>query len=103
MTFGEFVRERRTGAGLSVSELAQRIGWDASNWSKVERGELNGPANDRMLGRIADALGLRGEEWGTLCDLAALSRKRVPSELLAHPELLELVPLLSRVARQHRA
>ena len=37
-TVGERIRELRAGAGLTVRELARRIGVSASHVSQVERG-----------------------------------------------------------------
>jgi len=55
---GAFIRERRTRAGLSLAQLAERVGCAKSSLSEIETGARGGPPGEEMLGRLEEALGL---------------------------------------------
>lgn len=50
------LKERRLAAGVSIGELARRMGTDRARISEIENGR--GGLTLRMLYRYADALGL---------------------------------------------
>ena len=54
VVFGYKVKDRRLGLNLSQSELAEKIGIDQSDLSKVEKGLAN--PSIKTLNRIADGL-----------------------------------------------
>ena len=54
--FGAVLRHHRQSAGLSVTELARRIGRTQSYVSQLESGALH-PPDDAMLSKIAQVLG----------------------------------------------
>lgn len=58
--FGEFIREQREAAGMSLRALAEAADVDASHLLRVERDEK--PATDKLARRLADALNLDGDE-----------------------------------------
>ena len=39
-SFADFLREKMIAAGLTLREFCRMTGFDASNWSKIERGLL---------------------------------------------------------------
>ena len=57
--FGAYLRSCRQSAGMSQQELAERSGLSVRTISDLERGRTRFPYQD-SLGRLADALGLRG-------------------------------------------
>ncbi len=65
---GEAVRARRAAAGLSLRELAERVGCSISHLSQIETGQRD--ASDDVLGRLEASLGvepgdlLRRARWG---------------------------------------
>ena len=73
--FGEFVKERRIARDITLRKFCQAIEWDASNWSKIERGLSLRPGRGG-----AEVIGIeRGsEEWQAMTDLAASGRKCSP-------------------------
>lgn len=71
--FGAALRERRTAAGLSQRELAERTGLDFTYISKIENGRVPAPAADTVV-RICLVLCVPAEE------LLALTGK-IPSEV----------------------
>jgi transcriptional regulator with XRE-family HTH domain len=99
MTFGEFVKKKRTEAGLSLREFCRMTGLDPSNWSKVERGVFPPPKSSRTVRDIAAALILPADsdDWHTLRDLAAIGH--IPSELAPWGQESEKLAVFFRMAR----
>jgi len=58
--FGTRLRSCRQSSGMSQQELAERSGLSVRAISDLERGRTRFPYQD-SLGRLADALGLRGQ------------------------------------------
>lgn len=73
-------------------------GFDASNWSKIERGLLAPPQSKNILEGIAEVLKLESgsQEYKELMDLAALAS--VPEDLV-EPEILDQLPVFFRTVR----
>jgi len=97
-TFADFIREKRIAAGLTLREFCRLTGFDASNWSKIERNLLPPPQSRSVLESIASVLSIvpGSQYYKELMDLAALSS--VPEDLI-EPEILEQLPLFFRTVR----
>ncbi len=61
LTFGEWLRRRRGGLGLTQKALAQRVGYAEVTLRKVEADELR--PSRQMAEKLAEALQLAPEEW----------------------------------------
>lgn len=59
-TFGEYVRELRTGKGLTLTELAALLKLDSANLSKIENGKRE--FDEKRLSRLANAFDLDFEK-----------------------------------------
>ena len=96
--FANFIREKRIVAGLTLREFCKLSGFDASNWSKVERGLLTPPQSKKILAEIAIILKIEKEsqEYKEMIDLAALSS--IPEDLI-ESEILEQLPVFFRTVR----
>jgi len=96
--FGAFIRERRQELRLGLREFCILAEQDASNWSKVERGQLVPPKEKGILRRIAKAL--RFEEgtaqFRKLEDLAHTSAGRIPPYIMNDRELVAKLPVFFR-------
>lgn len=57
MTVGAKIKELRKEAGLSLEDLAGRIGRTASNVWKIENDQLKGGPDPETVIKISDALG----------------------------------------------
>ena len=55
MSLGDNIRQRRKALGWTILDLANRIGSDVGNVSRLERGKQG--YSDEILGKIAAALG----------------------------------------------
>ncbi len=96
--FGEYVRDRRLERNLTLREFCRMIDEDPSNWSKVERGILPPPQSIEKLNSIARVLRLKkgGEDYLELLDGAAISRGKIPKDLLSDKSVIGLLPAFLR-------
>ena len=96
--FGEFVKEMRMKADLTLREFCRQLGEDASNWSKVEREKLSPPRDESKLKQIALILCIKEDsnEWNTLFDLASVDSGKIPNYILSDKELMKTMPIFFR-------
>ena len=98
-TWGDFVKPKRACNRISLREFCRRIEFDASNWSKIERGISPPPKDEQIIEKIAEVLELKkgSEDYSTLFDLAALAF--IPKNLMDDEKLLEKLPIFFRTIR----
>jgi transcriptional regulator with XRE-family HTH domain len=99
--FSETVKNLRIQKRLTLRDLCQRVGLDASNWSKVERGVNPPPSDVAVLERLADVFGLAGPEKLQFMDEAALQRRELPPDVADNAILQKALPAFFRAARGH--
>jgi transcriptional regulator with XRE-family HTH domain len=101
MTFGEFVREKRIEAELSLREFCRQTELDPSNWSKVERGLLPALGTRETLEHIAKFLDLKkgSADWAMFFDLASISQQRIPDDLYHDENIISALPVFFRTIR----
>jgi transcriptional regulator with XRE-family HTH domain len=97
-SFAIFIREKRITVGLTLREFCRLVNFDASNWSKVERGLATPPQSKTFIDRIATILKIEkgSQEYKEMSDLAALS---TISEELLEPEIIDQLPIFFRTVR----
>jgi transcriptional regulator with XRE-family HTH domain len=97
-SFANFIREKRVAAGLTLREFCRMNGFDASNWSKIERGLATPPQSSKILKEIASSLKIKegSQDYKEMLDLAALSA--IPEGLI-ESEILEQLPVFFRTVR----
>jgi transcriptional regulator with XRE-family HTH domain len=97
-SFASFVRVKRIAAGLTLREFCRQTGFDASNWSKIERSLLTPPQSKNVLETITAVLKIASgsQDYKELMDLAALAS--VPQDLI-EPEILDQLPVFFRTVR----
>jgi len=102
--FGEFVKNRRIGKGLTLRNFSKIIGIDPSNWSKIERGLLPAPQENDRLKVIARVLDIpeNSPSWGEMKDKAEISAGMIPKDIMSDKELLESLPLFFRTMRSEK-
>lgn len=82
MSLGDNIRQRRKALGWTILDLANRIGSDVGNVSRLERGKQG--YSDEILAKIAAALGcpvgelFLGVEKESNVELTALGSRRIP-------------------------
>jgi transcriptional regulator with XRE-family HTH domain len=99
--FGEFIKTRRIGRGLTLRKFCALIEIDPSNWSKVERGLLPAPQDEERLRGIAFALGISEGSTG-LMDRAKISAGAIPKDFLSDKEVLESLPMFFGTIRSEK-
>jgi len=94
-TFGDYVKARRLDLEIGLREFAQRVGVEASNYSKIERGLKSAPTGDRLIPYVK-ALGFEvgGKEHGLMDDMAHVANGLIPTKVLTDERLVGKLPLL---------
>ncbi|MDY6950649.1 MAG: helix-turn-helix transcriptional regulator [Thermodesulfobacteriota bacterium] len=102
--FGEFVKEERLKKEIGLREFCRRLGLDASNWSKVERGVLPPPKDEEKLTEIAKVLGIQShsDKWEMLKDAASIDSGIIPRDLLSDEQVLKALPMFFRTVRSEK-
>jgi transcriptional regulator with XRE-family HTH domain len=102
--FGKFIKERRIEKGITLREFCKLIGTDASNWSKIERGQLAPPKNEDKLKKIAEILGIPvgSDLWVSMKDKAEIDTGNIPSDIRSDKELLGCLPMFFRTIRSEK-
>jgi transcriptional regulator with XRE-family HTH domain len=99
MTFGSKLKELRISKRLTLRDCCEALGFDASNWSKLERDVNLAPKDIEVLEKWAGFFGVNVKEKQELFDLAALSRKQIPDDIASDERLMEKLPAFFRVVR----
>jgi transcriptional regulator with XRE-family HTH domain len=97
--FGEFVKNKRIEKGFGLRTFAFEIGEDPSNWSKVERGQLNPPKNLEKLLKISTLL---EADEKMLEDMAYIDVGEIPKDMKSDKELLEILPAFFSTIREKK-
>lgn len=102
--FGQFFKDRRIAAGMTLRRFCLENSLDPGNLSKLERGRLAPPKSATTLDKYAAALGLKKgtSEYQEFLDLAALEAGMIPPDVKDDAELLESLPVFFRTARGRR-
>jgi transcriptional regulator with XRE-family HTH domain len=102
--FGEFVKERRIARDITLRKFCQALDWDASNWSKVERGLLSPPQDEGKLRRIADLIGIEqgSDDWQAMKDLSRIGPQMLPDDIAADSRIVKALPLFFRTVRSDK-
>lgn len=102
--FGQFVKKERLARGVGLREFCRKLGIDASNWSKVERGTLAPPQDEKKLKKIAKVLGIHQntDKWKALQDKANIDAGIIPKDLLSDKEVLNSLPMFFRTIRSEK-
>jgi transcriptional regulator with XRE-family HTH domain len=102
--FGKFIKDRRIEKGITLREFCKLIGTDASNWSKIERGQHAPPKSDEKLKKIAEVLGIPfgSDLWITMKDKAEIDTGYIPSDIRSDKELLGHLPMFFRTIRSEK-
>lgn len=84
MDFGEFIKNKRLEADLSLRRFCELANIDPSNWSKVERGLLPVTYSKQKLESMTKILKIKknSEQWIRFFDFASLTLKRIPDDII---------------------
>ena len=99
MNFGELLKDARIRNRLTLRQCSVRLGVDASNWSKIERGINPAPRDIGVLESWAAFFHLEAGERQAFFDAAALSRREIPRDIASDARLLQALPAFFRAVR----
>lgn len=96
--FKDFIMEERLNNRLSIRSFCKLTQEDPSNWSKIERGLINPPTDEKRLKKISEVLNidLNSDKYKQLYDLAFVSVGQIPDYITDDKELLEELPAFFR-------
>ena len=102
--FGEFIKTLRIERDIGLREFCRRLSYDASNWSKVERGVSAPPQGEEKLNQIAEVLGIEKDPvlYTELKDKAAIDAGIIPKDILSDKETLNALPMFFRTIRSEK-
>jgi len=102
--FGEFIKSLRLERDIGLREFCRRLSFDASNWSKIERGVLAPPQDKDKLDKIAKVLNVeKGEDlYNELMDKASIDAGIIPKDILSDQETLNSLPMFFRTVRSEK-
>ena len=68
---------------MSIREVASKVGFDFSNWSKIERGRLAPPTDMEILSKWATVLGIKkgSDEYHAFIDWSYLTHHKIPPDI----------------------
>jgi len=99
--FGEYLKNLRVERRISLREFCKNSGDDPGNYSRLERGLMSPPQDEKILARYANALDLKkgSEEWQMLFDIAAAEKGIIPKDILSDKKMVGYLPAFFRTLR----
>ncbi len=82
--FGKLIRERREAKNISLRKFAQQVGLSATYLSKIERGEMAAPGEEKIK-IIAEHLELDEDELLALAGKVSTDLKEL---IMEHPKVI---------------
>ena len=80
MTFGEYLKLKRTEKGITLRKFSQMVGIAPSYMSDIEKSKRNAPGED-ILNKIIYILELTDDEKSEFLDLAASSKDIIACDI----------------------
>lgn len=102
--FGKNLKALRLAKQLSLRKTCQLLNYDPSNWSKIERGKLSPPSDEKILQKWAKVLGLEENKNGLqdFIDQAKIAQGIIPQDILSEEEMMEALPAFFRTLRNEK-
>jgi len=101
--FGQNLKELRIKKGLTLREVCRLVDYDPSNWSKIERGRISPPSDEKILLRWAKVLGLLDrKECQKFIDEAKVAQGTIPEDILSQKNALGCLPAFFRTLRNEK-
>lgn len=102
LKFGKILNELRIKKELSLRDVCKETGYDPSNWSKIERGIISPPADEKILIKWAKILGLTLKQAKEFIDEAKISQGIIPQDILSQPNAVKCLPAFFRTLRNEK-
>ncbi|HOZ16356.1 MAG TPA: transcriptional regulator [Candidatus Portnoybacteria bacterium] len=102
--FGENLKNLRIEKELSLREICKEVDYDASNWSKIERGIISPPSDEKVLSKWARVLGIKSQskEFKEFIDSALVAQGIIPEDVLSREDAFKYLPAVFRTLRNEK-
>jgi transcriptional regulator with XRE-family HTH domain len=102
--FGKILKELRIQKGLTLRRASRLANYDPSNWSKIERGDISPPSDEKVLRKWAGILGISKdtEKVQEFVDKAKVARGIIPQDILSQKNAAKYLPAFFRTARNKK-
>ncbi len=101
--FGQILKELRIKKGLTLRSTCRILNYDPSNWSKIERGRMFPPSDEKILKKWAKILGLSNEKnIHEFIDKANLAQGIIPQDILSQEKAVDFLPAFFRTLRNKK-
>jgi len=102
--FCEYFKSLRLENRITLRKFCEQAQADPGNISKMERGKIPPPEDEKILFRYAKAIKKKkdSKEWTTFIDLAAIDRGIIPSDIMWDEEVVEVLPIFFRTLRREK-
>jgi transcriptional regulator with XRE-family HTH domain len=102
--FGKILKELRIQKGLTLRRASRLADYDPSNWSKIERGKISPPSDERILKRWARILGFsnKSSKIEDFIDAAMIAQGIIPQDILSQANAVKYLPAFFRTVRNKK-
>lgn len=102
--FGDLLKGLRINKELTLRQTCRLANYDPSNWSKIERGILPPPSDEKTLKNWAKILGIAGnkKQIQEFIDDAKIAQGSIPQDILSQDILVERLPAFFRTLRNKK-
>lgn len=102
--FGKILKDLRIKKELSLREICKATNYDPSNWSKIERGVISPPSDEKILRKWAKTLGLlqKSNEFQEFIDDAKIAQGIIPQDILSRKDAVKCMPAFFRTLRNEK-
>lgn len=100
--FGDFIRDKRRGRGITLRTFSRLCRMDAANFSRLERGVIK-PPKDITYIAMALRISPESDEYAKLALYADVGRGEVPKDIMDEVEFVKLLPTIWCSMREAKA
>lgn len=101
--FGNILNKKRIENRIGLREICREVNFDPSNWSKIERGKMSPPSDEKTLALWAKALKIEknSDEHKDFIESAYIAQGIIPITL-SNEEVTKLLPAFLRTVRNKK-
>ncbi len=101
--FGQKLKELRINRGLTLRKMCKKVDYDPSNWSKIERGRIPPPSNNKILNKWAEVLGLTNDiKIEKFISDAQIAQGLIPSDIMKEEKIINCLPAFFRSVKKEK-
>ena len=101
--FGQTLKKLRIKKGLTLRHTCRIANYDPSNWSKIERGKMSPPRDEKTLRKWARVLGIsKAKKVQEFIDEANLAQGIIPQDILSQDNIVDFLPAFFRTLRNKK-